>query len=1695
MTGEVTWYSGSSDLVVENGATSGENLTISSSSTVTHESVLGYLNRTTVSGFALPKRGSPKSNVTVVLTGSEGKFITNTTSDTKGNYIFENVSNGIYKVLATVKAISGMTGEVTWYSGSSDLVVENGAASGENLTISSSSTVTHESVLGYLNRTTVSGFALPKRGSPKPNVTVVLTGSEGKFITNTTSDTKGNYIFENVSNGEYKVFATVKAISGMTGEVTWYSGSSDLVVENGAVSGENLTISSSSTVTHESVLGYLNRTTVSGFALPKRGSPKPNVTVVLLKEKDIKISNSPHLNISIITGYANYDLKLKTLGERINGTPALNMTFSYYLPATSGEDVDLSNMDIIYVNMFTDSAGKLEETINEAIANGAVVIGYNTFLPDSINETSLPAPHKNVEDFKKFLQEYWIYGATDESNFDNLMFYLAQKYYDREDLEVLAPRGASSAIYHPGLVERTDDKACFTSNATEYFEWYSGRNESKHSFDPDAPTVGILFYLSYYPHSMQPLDALIEEFESRNVNVITCYGSSSDYVDKYLKYNDSTKVDLIISSTYRSQYFNVSDLGGVPVINSVLNGYMNLTEWQEVNDPLTSTYMIRMYRPETWGWIDPMMIASQEIDNETGTELYVSVDEQVDWLADRAVAQTELSRKNESDKKVAIIYYSHGCGKDSIGASYLEVIPSIRNLLSGMAKADYNVEEASIPNKSELTDLMVKQGTNIGTWAPGELEKLVKSGKAELLPESTYLEWFEALPEVRREEVIEMWGPAPGKIMVYENASGERFLVLPKIEISENVILAPQPTRGWLQDSEVLYHSKDLPPHHQYIAFYLWLQKEYGADALVNMGRHGTVEWLPGKEFGLFRDEWPALMNGDIPVIYPYVMDGMGEGMQAKRRGNAVIIDHLIPPVVLSGSYGNYSELSDKIAQYLILPIESDMKERRMQEIVELTLELNLDESVNVSLAESNKTEAQFLDELEDTLRKLRTTSMPYGLHILGTTPEGEELTQMVYSMLGNGFVREVAILNNSNASDTDSEVAPLELLDLVLLQNESVEDAQQQVLGNSSGKVSDYLTKAQEYAEKLGESKNEIQQILKALDGKYIEANLGGDPVLRPDALPSGRNFYAFDEQLIPTKQAWDLGKEMANQTIEAYRDGHDGQYPKKVGLILWAGESTRHEGVMEAEILYLLGVRPVWDEAGGEVEDVELIDSSELNRPRIDVLVQISGLYRDTFPHKVELIDKAVYLAYNAPDRQYDKDGERPTPEYIFYNPAENTNYVRENTNNIFLNLNTTLQNETASMTIALLRVFGPANGAYGTGMANAVSASNTWENNSELAELYINRMSNAYGEYVWGESAAEIVERFQVDGSSLNNTDVFESNLEDIKVTVHSRSSSTYGALDTNDFYQYLGGLNLAVKHVSGIDPESYITNLQNPGAEEVETLSAYLTREISTRYLNPKWIAEMQKHGLEGAGTMSDIIDNLWGWEALNPDLISDDVWNQMYRTYIGDPELSDWLKSTNPNAYESITARMIETIQKNQWGASDTVLKNLMKEYLETVLKENAPCCCHHTCGNPELNAKIYEGLQSIPGVSQEDLEKFADILLKATKEDPRPPSKPDKISASHGGGTGAESVTVRKAGNSTVDSDSGFGTIKGQTPTPTKKSDAGDYVEGYEMDKEANLDSEKDSGDMTFSSSDLLASVFVLAALGAIFLGLRRRKF
>ena len=590
---------------------------------------------------------------------------------------------------------------------------------------------------------------------------------------------------------------------------------------------------------------------------------------------------------------------------------------------------------------------------------------------------------------------------------------------------------------------------------------------------------------------------------------------------------------------------------------------------------------------------------------------------------------------------------------------------------------------------------------------------------------------------------------------------------------------------------------------------------------------------------------------------------------------------------------------------------------------------------------------------------------------------------------------------------------------------------------------------------------------------------------------------MLAFDEQLIPTKQAWELGQEMANQAIETYQAEHDGQYPKKIGVILWAGESTRNEGVTEAEIFYLLGVKPVWDDDGDEVVDVELINSSELGRPRIDVLVQISGLYRDTFPHKVELIDKAVYLAYNDPDNQYGKDEERPVPSYIPYDSDENTNYVRENTNDLFLVLNESLQNESASMTVALLRVFGPEDGTYGTGLSNVVSASNS--STSEIAELYIDRMSYVYGEYVWGESIADIVSQFQVDGSSLDNMDIYKANLGDVEATVFSRSSSTYGILDNSDAFEYLGGLNLAVSSVSGEYPDSYIMNLQNSGDEEIETLSEYLTREIITRVLNPKSIEGMLGSGFEGVSQLADYVENLWGWEKTNPDLVSDDIWNKVYETYVVDSELSSALKETNSYAYQSMTARMLETALEGNWEASDEVLENLATEYAESVV-ENGVACSHHTCGNPTLNSYV-AGLVSVPG--------FSEAIEEATSSETSQESSETSSSSSSGGhGTGEATVVSKESmsSNQTVKanskgldsnqtsqtSDAGYGVDSPESAPEIRNSADSDYVEGYEMQKESVDKAE--NGDFSFSGADIVGILFVVVTMGGIYIGFRKKK-
>lgn len=1476
-------------------------------------------------------------------------------------------------------------------------------------------------------------------------------GSEAfqyELVANTTSDAEGNYLLSGIPDGNYTLVALYSEDKWRRADEQIQVQGTDLSI-NLDTSSRDVDANGSQAILDLKGSGVDGSATISGLTRQKQMNGDPislgYTDVLLLREvvteTPVNSSTGQHLDIAIVTGYRSHELPLKNLVQDINSNSSLNLTLSCFMADYVMEnDVDLSGMDIIYINMLSPSTvQKLTPTVDVAIANGCVVIDDDTLLNESI-----PLSEDQIESYREKLNNYWLNGAYDQSNLKNLVFCIASDCCDRSDLLYEDPHTLPErAIYHTNMT------GYFTDSLDAYIAWYSNRSDGGHVYDPAKPTVAITMYQSYFPFQIEPIDALISELEARDYNVIATYGSDSLSSGDFFKQGDEVLVDAIISFTYFGNKFDAEELD-VPIINGIVNNYMNRTEYEASSRPLPADKMMKLDLQELWGAIDPVIMAATEIDPETETETSVSIDYQVGWLIDRVESWVNLGEIPESDKKIAIIYYNHGGGKDNIGASYLDIVPSLSSLLDAMAVGGYALNESQAPNETELLNLMLTQGINIGTWAPGELEKMVATGKVILLPESTYEEWFLGLPEERQQEVTDQWGPAPGEIMVWENESG-KYLVIPRIEVGENVLLAPQPSRGWLDDSEALYHDSELPPHHQYIAFYLWLQHSeeeggFGSDALVHFGRHGTQEWLPGKEFGLSRYDWPSLMIGDLPVIYPYVMDGLGEGNEAKRRGGAVIVDHLVPPIISAGSYGDYANLSEAIQNYEQAEVDASLKAAHRSEVLNLTLSLSLDKEFNMTEAENNETyfNTVFLEGLEELLDEYKSQSMPYGLHTLGTSPKGEQLVGMVNSMLGADFADSVHEFNGT-------EGAQLYLLDLVLNQGGNSTEAQTQVLGAGNETVSTFLSSAEEYAANLALGEEEIQQVLNALDGRFIPGNPGGDPVRNPEALPSGRNFYAFDQRIVPTEAAWTLGQEMADQMLDAYVAEH-GTYPRKVAYVLWAGETTRHEGVMEAEILYLLGVKPVWN--SGRVVDVEAIPMETLGRPRVDVVVQISGLYRDMYPDKVRLLDKAVKLAYAQED---------------------SPNYVRENADVLKASLMSEGSlNESEALDLALLRIFGSSDGAYGTGLPNAVSASNTWESNDELAELYISKMCNAYGEYVWGENLREL----------------FEKNLEGVEATVHSRSTNLYGTLDNDDFFQYLGGLNLAVSSVSGGEyPDSFITNMLTGGDEQVETLAEFLTRETYSRYFNPRWIDGMQGHGYAGAREMSDFIENLWGWEATNPDLISDKMWNQVYQTYMADQELSAWIKQNNPYAYQSMTARMLETSRKGNWDASDEVLESLAAEYAESVVEEGVTCC-HHTCGNPLLNSYV-SGMVSVPG--------FTEAIEEATQESLEQ-KEPEKHSSSKGHQTSvAEKLnqtasTGESASNQTVqNSDAGYGVDSPEPAPEVRQAADSNYVEGYEMQKEPVEETE--SGGMSFSGADILGTLFVVVAAGGIYLGMRKKKF
>ena len=1189
----------------------------------------------------------------------------------------------------------------------------------------------------------------------------------------------------------------------------------------------------------------------------------------------------------------------------------------------------------------------------------------------------------------------------------------------------------TEGIYRP----ETYPKKVF-ENSTEYLEWYQNRTDG-HVYNPANLTIGIIGWEE---------DATMNELESRGVNVIAV---PSNFIESgahlFTDEDGNVLVDLILSFKGFRLYYEDPEAGkerieafNVPVIKVVTDYYFAPDEWEASTWGLSpQSVPFQIVQPEIDGTIEYIWAEGRTEHPITGEMYYEPVDYQIDWLCDRAVAWGDLKNMNNSEKRVAIIYYNHGGGKNNIGASYLDISASIPLLLSKMNESGYHLGDGPLPSTGqEIIDLFVAS-RNVGTWAPEELGKVVESGHVELVPLEDYLEWYNGtsgeVPDEVRAEIEEWWGAPPGDGgMVYEGQ-----FVIPLLKFG-NIVIAPQPMIGSQMNEETLYHNTSVPVGHQYFAFYLWLENKFGADAIIHFGTHGTQEWRPGKQVGLSRYDYPPLLVQDMPVVYPYIMDNVGEGTLAKRRGNAVMIDHLTPAIVSSGLYDELLALSDKMESYESAT-DPALKSSYRTSIVQLydSLDLELDLNVNSSRL-MEMSEAEFdnlLDaELHDYLLELRDEAVPQGLHVFGVPPNGTSKVEMVRSMLGNSYIDHVENITGEDVGfSMNSSDRAGELLFEVLINGTEITAAQDAILGGASDEISSDLQLAKDYGRRLDLSTREIDNTLRALSGEFIRSEPGGDPVRRPDALPTGNNFYSFDPRTIPDEEAEILGIKLANSFLEAYREAH-GEYPEKVGFVLWSVETMRHRGIFEAQIYGLLGVRPV--RSLGRIVEFEVIPLEELGRPRIDVVLTPSGLYRDTFGNHVELFDQAIRTVAEL-DEPPEMNRVRARSEVIRAALLEEG-----------------YENETAKL-LSQSRIFIDAPGTYGGGgIAEVVDASSTWENESKVADRYISGQGYVYGGGLWGEP----------------NEELFGLNLETVDAAVHSDSSNLYGLMDNDDVFQYFGAMALAVRSLKGETPEMYITDLASTDEVEMKPLEGAYRLELRARYFNPRWIEGMMEHDYAGAREMDRFAEHLWGWDVTVPEMVSEEDWDRVYDVYVADKYelgIQEFFDENNPYARQSMTARMLEAARKDYWHPTEEMKRELVEQYEESV-EEYGVTCCHHTCGNPLLNSYM-EGI--LTGAEPEKASSSSPKKGGGSSRHPYPEERP-------------ASATANQTRSSSV------GTAISEKPElveETTESAEGE-VSGFVMENVL-----EESSMPSISGAPLMGIILVLFILLVIGAGFRRR--
>lgn len=991
--------------------------------------------------------------------------------------------------------------------------------------------------------------------------------------------------------------------------------------------------------------------------------------------------------------------------------------------------------------------------------------------------------------------------------------------------------------------------------------------------------------------------AVVQALDRRGLNALVAFGFPSTVpVERFLLGADG-RPRVVAVAALGMKLGNVPDQIvpllqklDVPLVNGITLYQATRQEWED--SPLGLGLAERSWQiagPEFAGIVAPTVVASKERrrDAATGLEYIaeVPIPERVERFAERVRQYAALRSLPAADKRVAVLYYNSPPGNQNIGASYLNVLPrSLWQILQRLDAEGYDTRGRPATEEA-LFDRLREHGANIDSTKPGALAQLVASGRTALLPVADYQRWFDALPAKLRAPMLKAWGePKDFKPMVWRDRQGQAFFVFPAQRFGK-LLFAPQPARGW-GDVKAQYHDPALPPHHQYLAFYLWLQKTEQVNAMVHVGTHATHEWLSGKEVGNTEADPGELMVGAVPQLYPYIADVVGEGLQAKRRGMATLVSHMTPPFSTAGLNPELAALRGLLNDYGVALQKSETAAAAtLSDINRLAQRMGVLKDIGLEVV---KTEAD-AEHLQHHLEDIGQTQSPMGLHTFGVAASAEARRQTAQAVVA----RQAGLPADEQAR---REAALAQLL--------------------------------------LDSARAELDALVAGLAGRYVAAGPGGDPLRNPLSLPTGRNLYGFDPARLPTPGVYAQGEKLAAALMADYRNKH-GSYPDRLLFNLWSNETMRHEGVMESQILALLGVRPQWD-GFGRVQGVQVIPRAELGRPRVDITITPSGLYRDSLPGLMRLLDKAVSAVKDLPEV------DNPVLRHVQRTRAA---------------LQARGVAPEQAERLAAVRVFSQPPGAYGTGLDNLIMAGNTWNSEAQVIDIYLRRVGHLFGQGFWGDAPVAPGSPGDAQAGAALAVDVFKQALGGVKAVLHTRASNLYGTLDNDDVFQVVGGAAMAVRQIDGATPQTFMVNLADPARARNETLDQFMGREMQTRYLNPTWIRAMLKEGYAGARFVSQVVDNLWGWQVTVPEAVDAAKWQQMFETYVQDKhrlDIQDQFRSAkNLLAYQALVDRMLVAVNKGYWKAAPEVVAELQAKNRE-LMAEAGVACNRDSCSSEEV---------------------------------------------------------------------------------------------------------------------------------------------